>query len=163
MGADGVTRFIVYLVGTGGGQDMTLLGNGPAAAGYVDPDIVNRINGALKAAGYQPGPNGPRMMLVGYSQGGMDAQNIAASHMYNVQNLVTYGSPLTQADQTGITTVHLRADGDNVPYIPENLVGLDGSGLGNQIPLDSPLSGPSHSIYTADPHVNNGPLVAHHR
>ena len=158
VGADGVTRFIVYLDGTLGGKDMPLLGNGPAAAGHVDQDISNRINAALTAAGYTPGPNGPEMMLVGYSQGGMDAQNIAASHMYNVQNLVTYGSPLTQADQPGIATVHLRADGDNVPNLPQELMGLDGSGFGNQIPLDSPLSGPSHSIYTADPHVNTGPL-----
>jgi hypothetical protein len=154
VGSDGTTRFIVYLDGTFGGQDMTLLGNGPAAKGYVDPDIYKRINDALAAAGYQPGPNGPEMMLVGYSQGGMDAQTIAATGRYHVTNLVTYGSPLTQADQSGITTLHLRAVGDNVPGMPSELLGGGGNGLGNQIPLDNPGSGPSHSIYTYDPKVS---------
>lgn len=171
VGSDGESRFIVYLNGTAASDDMTVATNVPAAAGRIDqdPDIVKRIDEALAAAGYKPGPDGPEMMLVGYSQGGMDAQNLAAMHKYNVTNLVTYGSPLTQADQPGITTVHLRAVGDNVPNLPAEVgalaegpagilseialrAGVDGV-IGNDLPLDAPLSGPSDAIFLRDPHV----------
>ena len=112
---------------------------------------------ALKAAGYPPGSKDYEMMLVGYSQGGMDAQNLAALRKYNVTSLVTYGSPLTQADQT--EHHHRPPQGRRrrrtrhpptfwASRAARQKSGLRsisaGAGLGNQIPLDSSLSGPSH-------------------
>lgn len=58
-------------------------------------------------------------MLVGLSQGGMDAQNIANSGKFNVTNLVTYGSPVNLADDPKINTVHIRAEGNPVPAAGE--------------------------------------------
>lgn len=118
VGADGKTRFVVYLNGTAAADRLTAERNAEVIQGRPDKYIADKIDAALAAAGYKPGKDGPDILLVGFSQGGMDAQNIAASGKYHVTALLTYGSPLTHADQAGINTVHLRAKGDGVPEIP---------------------------------------------
>lgn len=114
VGPDGQTRLIVYLKGQDSVDSRGLDRSAALATGLmgVDPDLTRKIDEALKST-----PNGLRteVMLVGLSQGGMDAQNIAAAGRYNVTNLVTYGSPLIQFDKTGIDTVHIEASGDPVP------------------------------------------------
>ncbi len=176
VGADGTTRFIVYLDGTFAGQDMTLLDNLSAMKGYVVPDIYDRINAALTAAGDRPGPNGPPIMLVGFSQGGMDAQNIAASGRYHVTNVVTYGSPLTQPDNPSIATVHLQAKGDNVPGMGPIGIGIDNAinvaehgGLigGLQAVSDTSnyvarTSTPSDWIFESDPCIAPNGVLGNH-
>lgn len=52
--------------------------------------------------------------LVGFSQGGMEAQLIADSGKFNVQNMVTYGSPLIIKDNPDIYTTHIEAKADHV-------------------------------------------------
>jgi pimeloyl-ACP methyl ester carboxylesterase len=175
--ANGNERLVVYLNGTDASDRMTVAENLDAALNpKVDQEIRDRIDKALRESGYDPNDKSkqPPIMLVGYSQGGMDAERIAAMHQYNVTTLVTYGAPLVVADQPGITTVHLRAVGDNIPNVPAEIlaaptvisnpvVGLAQEAAlrngwsvgvpGNTIPLTDPLSGPSHNIYTVDPHV----------
>jgi len=172
VGPDGQTRFIAYLNGTYSATRLTDVRNIPIAGGEVDPYILGRINDALRAAGYQPDANGtfkngPDVMLVGYSQGGMDAQNLAHSGQYHVTDVVTYGAPLTYADNPNINTIHLRADGDSVPDLPAEALELSHGdvlgaaairmglvdGLGDKVPLDQPLSGASQHIFQSDPHV----------
>lgn len=114
LGADGATRLIVYLKGQDSTDNRTLARNAPLLAGYVDAHVTGMIDEALKAC---PGGTDTDIMLVGYSQGGMDAQNIAASGRYHVTTLLTYGSPLVQSDIPGVEAVHLRADGDAVPAV----------------------------------------------
>lgn len=58
-------------------------------------------------------PKGAEVMLVGYSQGGIDAQNIAASGALNVQQIVTYGSPVR--NDLNVSAVHLQYGQDIVP------------------------------------------------
>jgi hypothetical protein len=66
------------------------------------------------------------VVLVGYSQGGMDAQNIAAAATdlgYNVTTLVTYGSPIVQSrGDDGVAyyvdTVHIADTDDPIPGLP---------------------------------------------
>ncbi len=121
-GPDGKTRLIVYLEGTGQGKQMGLLDNPAAINGTTTPYLTDRINKELSKL-----PDGVKsdVMLVGFSQGGMDAQNIAASGRYNVTNLVTYGSPLIQPDTPSIATVHLQAYGDKVPGMGPIGIGID--------------------------------------
>jgi WXG100 family type VII secretion target len=169
VGTDGKTRFIVYLNGTDAAERLTVLRNAEVIQGRPDDYITKKIDAALEAAGYQSGKDGPEMMLVGYSQGGMDAQNIAAAGKYHVTDLVTYGSPLTHADQSGINTVHVRATGDNVPDIPAELLALAKGpsgipeatairlglidGIGDKVPTTEPWVGASSHIFETDPHT----------
>lgn len=168
VGADGKTRFVVYLNGTAAADRLTAERNAEAIQGRPDKYIADKIDAALAAAGYTPGKDGPDIMLVGFSQGGMDAQNIAASGRYHVTDLVTYGSPLTHADQAGINTVHLRAKGDGVPEIPGKIVtampgpvgavaGLvNGAigGIGDRVPVTEPWMGRSSHIFDYDPKIS---------
>jgi hypothetical protein len=164
VGEDGKSRFIVYFNGTDAADRLTKERNLTVAGGHPDDYITRRIDAALRAAGYAPGANGPEMMLVGFSQGGMDAQNIAHAHLYNVTDMVTYGSPLTHADDPDINTVHMRAKGDNIPDLPGEALALLNrdpiqagliragiiDGLGDKVSLNEPWSGPSQHIYEAD-------------
>lgn len=112
VGPDGRTRLIVYFEGSLQADRLTVQRNGLLVGGWVDPYLTTKLDSALSGL-----PEGKKteMMFVGFSQGGMDAQNLASSGHYNVTNLVTYGSPLIQPDSAKIQTVHLQATGDNVP------------------------------------------------
>ncbi|WP_019973409.1 WXG100 family type VII secretion target [Mycobacterium sp. 141] len=174
IGADGRTRFIVYLNGTSAAERLTVGRNAEVIQGRPDSYITGRIDAALAAAGYKPGKDGPDVMFVGFSQGGMDAQNIAAAGRYHVTDLVTYGAPLTHADQSGINTVHLRAKGDGVPQIPGRIatgaipgpagavigfVNTAVGGIGDRVPFTEPWAGPSSHIFEYDPKIKApGPL-----
>jgi uncharacterized protein YukE len=109
----GHKRYIVYIVGTGGSSTQTVLSNGDAAIGKLDEAQVKRLEALI--------PKGADVMLVGYSQGGMDAQNIAASHRLNVQQVVTFGSPVRQ--DLDVPAIHLQANGDGVPGSAAGLPG----------------------------------------
>gem|GEM_PF-5090751 len=108
----GQERFIVYLGGTThdlfqGNQPIA--GNVPAYHGEVKPHQLAAIRRAL-------GSNtSAEVMLVGYSQGGLDAQNIAALGEFNVTTVVTYGAPINHSAPTGYRIIHLHADLDPIP------------------------------------------------
>jgi hypothetical protein len=110
LGADGKTRLIVYFQGMNTTDNRTLERNVPLLDGKADPAVIARIREALKGS-----PDGAKteIMLVGFSQGGIDAQNVA-SHAnglgFHVTNLVTYGSPIITPDLNGVQTVHLHGD-----------------------------------------------------
>jgi uncharacterized protein YukE len=115
VGPDGKTRLIVYLEGTKEADRLSEVRNLDAIKGKPDHYLTDKISEALKST---PDGKNTEIMLVGFSQGGMDAQNIAAhsgDYGYKVTNLVTYGSPIIQPDNPNIGTVHMRATGDNVP------------------------------------------------
>lgn len=123
VGPDGETRLVVYFKGQDSVEGRNFGRSAGLASGAigVDEDLIRKIDEALKNC---PDGKNTDVMLVGLSQGGMDAQNIAASGKYNVTNLVTYGSPIIQADDPNIRTVHMHAEGDPVP------AGNFGRGLG---------------------------------
>ena len=158
VGPDGKTRLIAYFEGTGQAPRLTVDRNAKLTDGWVDPYLTSKIDRALSET-----PDGKitDIMLVGFSQGGMDAQNIAASGRYHVTNLVTYGSPVIQHDNAGIDTVHLQAKGDNVPEMGlfgaaveamQNppVIGI-GQAVGEMTNYVSRTSTPSNWIYEADP------------
>ncbi|WP_072804068.1 WXG100 family type VII secretion target [Rhodococcoides yunnanense] len=116
VGPDGVDRYVVYLDGTGGAGDMwdvrnrlSSYSNAYKIFGINDPYITERMSKI---------PSGAEVMLVGYSQGGIDAQNIAASGRFNVTDVVTFGSPkVPNADPAsrGVNVLQLEALFDPVP------------------------------------------------
>lgn len=104
-------RLIVYIGGTNpsnwiSGSQAIVENN--AYFHNLKSEHLEAIDAALRKA------PGSRIMLVGYSQGGMDAQNIAASGRYNVTTVVTYGSPIVRPVSTSYRTIHLWADNDRV-------------------------------------------------
>lgn len=108
QGEDGKTRYIVYIGGTNGdlfGEGQSPWANVPAARGQLDQAQVDEL--------YKLIPKDAEVMLVGYSQGGMDAQNIAKDGKLNVTQIVTFGSP--SRFDLDVPAVHLRAQDDPIP------------------------------------------------
>lgn len=142
VGPDGQTRLIVYFKG----QDASANRDGWRSllmtGGGADPSIAALIDDALKDC---PAGKDTEVMLVGFSQGGMDAQNIASSDRYNVSTLVTYGSPITHSDNPHIQTVHLQANSDPVPAIGGYLGGAHGSNQVFHSDADTPWGQLAHS------------------
>ncbi|HEY5858410.1 MAG TPA: hypothetical protein VIW24_31420 [Aldersonia sp.] len=122
-GDDGVARYIVYIGGTGSagaGEDWANRMSNEDNVWKVlthmaDPYIVDRMLDEI--------PEGSDVMIVGYSQGGIDAQNLAAmnafgSRPFNVTDVITYGSPTVAGvhpETFGTNVLHLRAESDIVP------------------------------------------------
>jgi uncharacterized protein YukE len=106
IGEDGEIRYIVYIGGTAASDGQTLLSNIPAAKGELDEKQVAALKRLID-------PPDAEVMLVGFSQGGMDAQNIAKNTDLNVKQIVTFGSP--SRSDLDVPAVHLRAEGDVVP------------------------------------------------
>jgi YVTN family beta-propeller protein/VCBS repeat-containing protein len=144
---DGKLRLVVYLGGTGDGDDRDANRNiSLLRDGYADSAIINRIKLAAADIKKQYGYS-PDIMLVGFSQGGMDAQNIAAhtdnDSSFNVTTVVSFGSPLTQSDSSTYQSIHLRAQDDPVPSL-NGWVDFVRQAWGGRWGVNS------KSIYTAD-------------
>lgn len=109
--ADGQKQMVVYLGGST--FDLTnqfIVKNLPSYNGIPDQNQVKKITDALN------GDTSVKIMLVGFSQGGMDAQNIAANASFRnqVTTVVTFASPIVQ--QAGdYDYVHIWDQGDLVP------------------------------------------------
>lgn len=165
IGDDGQTRLIVYFKGqdTTPGRGLGLGRSIGVSTGLigVDAAAVDAIDRALADC---PKGQASEVMLVGLSQGGMDAQNIAASHRYRVDTLVTFGSPIVRLDDPAIATVHIRAGGDPVPIAGEAGRAVSTAALGGLLPpvglLRSTISAIRiallPTIFAYDPHDGTG-------
>lgn len=123
--ADGQIRLIVYLGGTTGPtHQLTTRGLWRDVLLYVgirlDTSITERIDKALQGL-----PSATQIMLVGYSQGGMDAQTIATHwadkpHSGMISTVVTYAAPIIEPPQANARHfVFLQAQGDPVVDLTE--------------------------------------------
>ncbi|MGV0790808.1 Ig-like domain-containing protein [Mycolicibacterium sp. XJ1819] len=87
---DGQERLIAYIGGTTAdfvGPNQPWIENIPAAIGFPDPKILEVLDRAVA-----DNPDAP-LLIFGYSQGGIDAQNIAVSGRYeNLTTVVTFGT-----------------------------------------------------------------------
>lgn len=107
---------IVYIGGT---QDCATctnqseLENSASYTRQVKKEQTAIIDAALAKA---PGAS---IMLVGFSQGGMDAQNIAASGRYDVTSVVTFGSPIVQPASMDYYTINLWDTRDNIAKLTD--------------------------------------------
>ncbi|MEW5808611.1 MAG: hypothetical protein AB1925_04080 [Actinomycetota bacterium] len=147
VGTDGVTRYIVYIAGTDAADGQTLASNVPAAMGIPDADQLKALKRMI--------PDGAEVMLVGYSQGGMDAQNIAMQqdNGFKVTQIVTFGSP-ARAD-LDVPAVHLQAKGD---HIPTTTLGSPGPYFQN-----STGSNPDAHIYHGQSNVTGNGYTIHEK
>jgi len=123
VGSDGAVRHVVYLPGT---DDMNPLSsddqvrdmqtNLQLMAGH--PDAYGKgVLAALGAAGVRAGEP---VLLIGHSQGGMEAVALAAhASPYDVTQVVTLGSPTAQvgALPSHVHALSLAHDGDVVPEL----------------------------------------------
>ena len=126
-GADQKNRMIVYLGGTTPDwTNQSIAENVPAYVGFFKPDQIGDIDATLQlcAASTSCG-SVEEIMLVGYSQGGLDAQNLAfwngwggvtgAENRVPVTTVVTFGSPITASGITpGVSTLHIQDDLDEI-------------------------------------------------
>lgn len=117
-GKDGKKRVVAYINGTGPSL-WSGLRNGIALIGkhdaLYDANLAAIRAAALKAVSWTN--LFPEVMLVGYSQGGMDVQNISADPFtgLNITTVVTFASPINHFDNHA--TVHLQAAEDRIPTI----------------------------------------------
>lgn len=126
VGDDGQSRYIVYVPGSTGPM-KNLIGpdaNGnpmdwnqnPGALDGHETDSSQAVIAAMKSAGVPPGAD---VALVGHSQGGIVANNLAADPEvngapdgWNITNVISAGSPVENADvPPSTTTLNL----DHVP------------------------------------------------
>ena len=116
-------RYIVNLPGTddwvGDPSDVRDLGSNLRLIGGQDTVYSRGIAEAMREAGV---PSGAPVMLVGHSQGGMTAVELAANEdfrsQYDVQHVVTAGAPTAQ-----------------VPHIPDSTQVLSLENTGDVVPL----------------------------
>jgi hypothetical protein len=118
--ADG-NRYIVYLGGTDllSTTNQPFVKNLPSYLGKVDNHQVNVIRAALG------NDTNAKIMLVGYSQGGLDAQNIATNQKslgLHVTTVVTYGTPIiiTAPAHTDFLIGFIQDDKDSVVNLSNN-------------------------------------------
>jgi hypothetical protein len=127
-GPDQTNRLIVYLGGTTlDATDQAIWENLPAYLGVTTKsDQVDDINSVLQMCAASPSCGSiDEIMLVGYSQGGLDAQNLALwnalggltgqENRVPVTTVVTFGTPITSAGITpGVTTLNIQDQLDEV-------------------------------------------------
>lgn len=118
--ADGNTSYVVQLPGTDeffSENDIRNMGSNLNLIAGDDTAYADAIQQAMQAAGV--GADDP-VMLVGHSQGGMQAAALAGDpdFGYNVTNVVTAGSPVaTSGVPADVTVLSLENTGDLVPLL----------------------------------------------
>lgn len=124
---DGETRLIVYLGGTTSDfltGNQAIMENIPATMGLLKQDQVDAINQAISRCESKTSCGPVKgIMFVGYSQGGIDAQNLAAAASSLgwgglTTTVVTFASPITRVLPSEIGVLHLADPFDPVPQIP---------------------------------------------
>lgn len=118
-GADGTVRWIVDLPGTDRFMDEHTIRNMGSNMNLIAGDDTaygEAIRTAMEQAGVRPGDP---VMLVGHSQGGMQAAALAADpdFPYHVTNVVTAGSPIaTSGIPDHVHVLSLENSADVVPH-----------------------------------------------
>lgn len=116
--------YIVTIPGTSewnlrsGSNPMDTVGNLASASGTLST-ASQAVTMAMRQAGI---PDGAPVMLVGHSQGGMTAANLAADPgfrgQFNVTNVMTYGSPIDSARiPSSVDTLAVQHPFDVVPRL----------------------------------------------
>lgn len=147
IGADGGSRYVVYVPGSFGDPANTLnpadinanpldWNQNPGAFLGADTDSRQAVEAAMQAAGI---PSGAEVVLAGHSQGGIVAGNLAADPAFNggadgymVTDVLTVGSPVEQIsfpDGTrSLNLAHLGNGGLWAPFHPgDPVASLDGN------------------------------------
>lgn len=113
---DGARKVVVYLGGTAhnwGFDHQSWASNAPTYVGLLKPHHLEMIDAAIA----QCGDDCSEMMLVGYSQGGMDALNLADHYSDLTTTVITFGAPINQSAQRSDSVVHIRDTRDPIPAL----------------------------------------------
>ncbi|MEO3932173.1 hypothetical protein WMO79_05100 [Micrococcaceae bacterium Sec7.4] len=157
--------YIVTIPGTSewnvrsGSNPMDTVGNLSSAAGNMST-ASQAVEMAMRQAGV---PSGAPVMLVGHSQGGMTAANLAADpefrSRFNVTNVVTYGSPIDSTRiPSDVKTLALQHPFDVVPRLD-----LGNSKPGGPVPFPWESSnGATVVTLPSPPGSGMGDVVANH-
>lgn len=125
-GADGKPITFIYVSGTRGDgpadEAWTWPANVDAYMGREQSTAYAAVMAAIAAAGVNPGD---RIVLVGYSQGGMLTELISASGLYDVVFSQSVGSPVEA--EVSDTTTHVQFIHDDDPMTLLRDGGLGGS------------------------------------
>ena len=152
-GADGKPSFIVYLGGT---VDLSAVPSGEAFDMTSNVESMSAGDGAsyraaleaMRDAGIQPGDP---VFEVGYSQGGLLAVQLEQSGEFNVQGVVTLGSPVGQFETTA-PTLSVAHSEDIVPALGglDTAVGDERVFVGRTLFDDAPMptgdAFPAHNL-----------------
>ncbi|WP_138275985.1 alpha/beta fold hydrolase [Rhodoluna limnophila] len=143
-------RYIVYIPGTqawspiAGKNPLDLTSNLQAMAGPTKASSEAAVQRAIVNAGVS---KRDRVLLVGHSQGGMVAANLASQPQnYKVAGLVTIGSPISQLNQElRVPTISLQHTNDLVPKLDlaQNALGKDWVTVEREAPVSSSNSKPA--------------------
>ncbi|ORV92652.1 hypothetical protein AWC12_02340 [Mycolicibacterium iranicum] len=110
---DGVERLVVYIGGTTLSLfNQPIIANGPSWLGVLRSEQMDALRLATRG-----NPN-IEILMFGFSQGGMDAQNLVAKTDFNIKMVVTFGSPIVQypPDPNDTWMLHLQAQKDSIVY-----------------------------------------------
>lgn len=116
LGDDGKKRYIVYLGGSDSSSHMPLLQSIESSLNQLDGATQYYIDKIKAATTADPGAE---VMIVGFSQGGMIAQNIADHSSINVKTVVTFASPALQDSNGygGADVIRISDPLDPVPHL----------------------------------------------
>ncbi|MCF6378477.1 hypothetical protein L2K70_12770 [Nocardioides KLBMP 9356] len=121
-GADGVVRVIVHIRGTeffGDAQGKHSVGENVLAAMGQDNATQTMIEEKLERAGVG---RDDHVLFVGYSQGGLHAQNLARSGNYGDAVVITRGSPEVAGGMGPYDVLRFEVEGD---IVVERLAAFD--------------------------------------
>lgn len=148
------SRFIVYIPGTqawgpmAGKNPLDLSSNLQAMAGPGLASSEAAVQKAIVAAGVK---SQDQVLLVGHSQGGMVAANIASQKQnFAVAGLVTFGSPISQLNQTlRVPAVSIQHTNDLVPKLDlkQNALAKNWVTVERELPVKP--SGPGPTVLQA--------------
>lgn len=104
------------------------------------------VGQALAASGVPTGPDGPPVMLVGHSQGGIVAATAAGHLPYNVTHVVTAGSPVGNIPvPPGVQMLSLENNSDIVPHLDAS----SNADAANHTTVTFDLPGQAHDVGVA--------------
>lgn len=104
------------------------------------------VGAALAASGVPTGPDGPPVMLVGHSQGGIVAATAAGHLPYNVTHVVTAGSPVGNIPvPPGVQMLSLENNSDIVPHLDAR----SNADVANHTTVTFDIPGQEHDVGTA--------------
>lgn len=154
LGEDGKYRYVVYISGSGSTKDGAWFGdlgwdNNATSMAGVDGATLAHIRAKIASAISDPDAE---VMIVGFSQGGMIAQQLADSGAFKTKTVLTYGSPILAEDHNfgGADIIRLEHTGDPVPAL--GLFGIAariGKPLGQALAGDEAPAMGAHAEYMA--------------
>jgi hypothetical protein len=145
--------------GTAGQSPVDLTGNLVAVSGEQSTAIEGVEQAIARAQADGTIPPGAPVMLVGHSQGGIIASQLAADpdfvSQYNVTNMMTFGTPLDGVPvDPRVQTLALQHTTDPVPR-------LDLGGLTIVGAVPGPAGSVTEVTLPNDPGVGNNPFAQH--